>query len=277
VQLPRETTGALLAAGLAERLRRPVTLCNVAVVGATSAGLDAQCEAAAELRPDLAIILVGANDVTHRVPATVAVRHLADAVRQLRAAGTRVVVGTCPDLGTIRPIAQPLRWLARRWSRQLAEAQTVAVVREGGRTVSLGNLLGPTFYASPGTMFGEDRFHPSAIGYRTAAEVVLPAALQALHLVAVDTEVTTAEHPLPVDDAAALAAQRPGTQVRPVEGPERRASTAAAWVRRHASWIRSRSGRSAAAPRPGLAVPSLGEFATKKFAVKKFAAEKGVS
>ena len=80
-----------------------------------------------------------------------------------------MVVGTCPDLGTIRPIQPPLRWLARRWSRQLAAAQTVAVVRAGGRTVSLGDLLGPQFDAAPEQMFGADRFHPSAEGYRAAA------------------------------------------------------------------------------------------------------------
>ena len=54
-----------------------------------------------------------------------------------------VVVGTCPDLGTIQPIRQPLRSLMKRWSRDLAAAQTVAVVEAGGRTVSLGDLIGP--------------------------------------------------------------------------------------------------------------------------------------
>ena len=71
------------------------------------------------------------------------------AVRQLRAAGAQVVVGTCPDLGTVQPIRPPLRWLARRWSRQLAAAQTVAVVEEGAWTVSLADLLGPRFAAEP--------------------------------------------------------------------------------------------------------------------------------
>ena len=87
---------------------------------------------------------------------------------ELRAAGCEVVVGTCPDLGAIRPIKPPLRWLARRWSRQLAAAQTVAVVEAGGRTVSLGDLLGPAFEADPDRMFGADRFHPSAEGYARA-------------------------------------------------------------------------------------------------------------
>ena len=40
----------------------------------------------------------------------------------------------------------------------------MAVVAEGGRTVSLGSLLGPQF-ASDRTMFSSDEFHPSAAGY----------------------------------------------------------------------------------------------------------------
>ena len=59
-------------------------------------------------------------------------------------------MATCPDLGTIRPILPPLRWLARRWSRQLAAAQTVAVGPGRRPTVSLGDLLGPRFDAGPG-------------------------------------------------------------------------------------------------------------------------------
>ena len=43
-----------------------------------------------------------------------------------------------------------------------------------GRTVSLGDLLGPEFAANPREMFGVDNFHPSAEGYATAAMAVLP-------------------------------------------------------------------------------------------------------
>ncbi|MCW3838707.1 SGNH/GDSL hydrolase family protein [Micromonospora yasonensis] len=176
----RETPGALLATGLSRRLLRPVRLHRFAVVGALSAGLKPQVESALEVTPDIAVLLVGGNDVTNRTPPSVAVRYLVDAVRMLRAAGCEVVVGTCPDLGAIRPIQPPLRWLARRWSRQLAAAQTVAVVEAGGWTVSLGDLLGPRFAAEPARMFAWDRFHPSAEGYAVAAAALLPTVLSAL-------------------------------------------------------------------------------------------------
>src|SRR6185369_6545621 len=200
---------------------------------------------------DLAIIFIGANDVTSSASATAAARHLAEAVRELRAAGTEVVVATCPDLGTVQPIQPPLRWLARRWSRQLAEAQTLAVLREGARTVSLGDLVSPAFGASPETMFGDDRFHPSAAGYRAAANAVLPTALQALGLAAPEAT----GRPVPLTDAAALAARRPGTAVQP--------AGAWAWIRRYTSRIRPQPAEAAAARPGGFAVPSLsGELAS---------------
>ena len=124
--------------------------------------------------------MIGANDVTHRVRPPVAVRHLDHAVSRLHELGAEVVVGTCPDLGTVEPVPQPLRWIARRASRQLAAAQTIAVVEAGGRTVSLGDILGPEFAASPSEMFGPDRFHPSVAGYASAAAAMLPSACAAL-------------------------------------------------------------------------------------------------
>ena len=118
--------------------------------------------------PDVAVILIGANDVTHTVLPAASVRFLSEAVRRLREADVAVVVGTCPDLGTVSPLPPPLRQVARVWSRRLAAAQTIAVVEAGGRTVSLGSILGPEFAAAPALLFGPDQFHPSAAGYEAA-------------------------------------------------------------------------------------------------------------
>ncbi|MBL1107205.1 SGNH/GDSL hydrolase family protein [Streptomyces sp. 5-8] len=214
-----QTPGALLASGLAAVAERPVELRNVALPGAQSDDLDRQVAlvlSAVLPVPDICVIMVGANDVTHRMPPTRSVRHLATAVRRLRTAGAEVVVGTCPDLGTIEPVQQPLRWLARRASRQLAAAQTIGVVEQGGRTVSLGDLLGPEFEANPRELFGPDNYHPSAEGYATAAMAVLPTVCAALGLWPADEErpdVSRREGFLPVARAAAEAASEAGTEV----------------------------------------------------------------
>src|SRR6185503_18390829 len=127
-----------------------------------------------------------------------------------------VVVGTCPDLGTIKPIAPPLKQVARAWSRRLAAAQTIAVVEAGGRTVSLGSVLGPEFAAAPALLFGPDRFHPSAAGYAHLASVLLPSVLAALGIITAEDvrpETFRGEAVLPVSYAAVEAVARPGTEV----------------------------------------------------------------
>jgi lysophospholipase L1-like esterase len=221
VHRPRETPGALLATGISRRLHRPVRLHRVAVVGSMSSGLPYQVDAALEYEPDIAIILIGGNDVTHVSARAAAVRHLADAVRRLRATGCKVVVGTCPDIGAIQPIKPPLRWLARKWSRDLAAAQTVAVVEAGGRTVSLGNLLGPMFAADPVRMFSSDHFHPSAEGYARAAAVVLPTVLAALSEIGLgeDDRPAAAGGVRSLPEAAQEAARAAGTEVSAARGP----------------------------------------------------------
>ncbi|MEU0989523.1 SGNH/GDSL hydrolase family protein [Streptomyces sp. NPDC005953] len=224
VRRASQTPGALLASGLAAVAERPVEVCNVAQPGARSDDLERQVTALladTSRQPDICVIMIGANDVTHRIPATESVRHLASAVRRLRTSGAEVVVGTCPDLGTIEPVYQPLRWLARRASRQLAAAQTIVTVEQGGRTVSLGDLLGPEFAANPREMFGADNYHPSAEGYATAAMAMLPTVCAALGVWPESDrpDARRDEGMLPVAKAAAEAAKEAGTEVTGARAP----------------------------------------------------------
>jgi lysophospholipase L1-like esterase len=228
-----ETPGALLASGLAQRAGRRVYLREFAVVGAMSSDLDHQIGRALPSEPDVAVILIGANDVTHTVLPSASVRHLSEGVRRLREAGVAVIVGTCPDLGTIKPIAPPLKQLARSWSRRLAAAQTIAVVEQGGRTVSLGSILGPEFAAAPAMLFGPDQFHPSADGYRSLVTVLLPSTLAALGM-APDDEATPealrGEGVRPVADAAIEAVNTPGTELGGTEVAGSRRGVRGLWV-----------------------------------------------
>ncbi|WP_205473816.1 SGNH/GDSL hydrolase family protein [Nocardioides sp. SYSU D00038] len=180
---PEETFGARLAVRLAKRTRRSVRLTGRAVVGAESSVLAAQLDGLpAAYRPDVAVVVVGGNDVTHRVPVAESVRHLTEAVERLRALGAAVVVGTCPDLGALTAVPQPLRALGARASRQLAAAQREAALAAGAHVVSLAHVVGPFFVTNPDEMFALDRFHPSAAGYRRTAKAVLPSVLAALGL-----------------------------------------------------------------------------------------------
>lgn len=180
-EFPRETLGARLSRKLAKELHRSVRLRTAAIVGAESNRLpDQLASLPKDYQADVAVIVIGGNDVTHRVPVSEAVGYLADCVRALREMGTEVVVGTCPDLGALTPVPQPLRSLGARASRQLALAQQEAVIAAGGRTVSLATVVGPFFITNPAEMFSLDRFHPSSLGYKRTAEAMLPSVLAAL-------------------------------------------------------------------------------------------------
>lgn len=77
----KDTLGGRLARRLARRAGRPVRLRTVAVVGAESKDLAAQLDELGSDEPiDVAVV---------------------------------IVVGTCPDLGALRPVPQPLRVLRR--------------------------------------------------------------------------------------------------------------------------------------------------------------------
>ena len=175
---PEDTPAARLATGLAAATGRPVDLVCLAIVGAQSSAMPEQVATALASfgsgPPHVAVLMIGANDVTHRVRPQVSVRYLDQAVRSLVEVGTGVVVACCPDLGTVQPVPNPLRAIGRWASRTLAAAQALATQQAGGRPVELGAILGPEFSADPGEYFSEDRFHPSSVGYRRAAEVILP-------------------------------------------------------------------------------------------------------
>lgn len=228
-----QTPGAILASSVAEQANRRVYLKSLAVVGAQSYYLAEQVDQAIPIEPDVAIINIGANDVTHKVLPAESVRHLSEAVRRLREAGVQVVVGTCPDLGTVAPIAVPLRQVARTWSRRLAAAQAIAVVESGGRAVSLGDVLGPEFAAHPSDMFGPDLFHPSAQGYASLAGVLLPSVLAALGLALEEEarpQARRGEGVLPIARAAVEAARTPGTELDGTEVGGSRRGVRGLWV-----------------------------------------------
>lgn len=177
----RETLSAVLAAELAKETRRPVHLVNVAKVGAESQDLPGQLAAGLEScpRPDVSVIVAGVNDLTHGRSQSQSAQTLADTTRSLRTAGSQVVVGTCPDLGTVEPLAPPLRQLAGRVSARYATQQAKAAGEAGAHVAPLGELLGKEFARDPKAMFGPDRFHPSARGYATGAYAMMPAVRRA--------------------------------------------------------------------------------------------------
>jgi lysophospholipase L1-like esterase len=193
-----EVPGVLIARGLAERSGQAVRLSTKAIVGATSKGVAGQVDAmfVAGPPPDVAVMMLGANDVTALNGISQSAQRLALTVRKLRSRGAVVIVGTCPDLGVVSAIPQPLRSLAHARTTQLARAQAAAVRGAGGVPVPMAQLLAPRFRTQRELMFSADGFHPSPTAYALAADALLDAVCDALGI--------AAESPVPEDAVAAV-------------------------------------------------------------------------
>lgn len=170
---PADTVGARLAAELAAGgVATDVRM--FAVPGARSQALGGQARSAASWRPGLALIIVGANDLTHFVPPEQAAAQLGDACRTLRAAGAEVVVAPAPDLSVVPWVPPQARLVVRAASAALRQAQTRAAVAAGARVADLEAGSAAAFAADAG-MFSSDRFHPSSAGYAVIAAALSPA------------------------------------------------------------------------------------------------------
>jgi lysophospholipase L1-like esterase len=168
-----DTIGARLSAELAAAgLDTDVRV--FAVPGARSQALAGQVQRAVAWRPELALIIVGANDLTHFVPPRQAAAQLADAVRALRAAGAEVVVAPAPDLSVVPWVPPEMRAAVRTASVALQQAQTGAAEAAGARVAAIGDLSAAGFAADV-SLFSADRFHPSSAGYAVITAALAPA------------------------------------------------------------------------------------------------------
>jgi lysophospholipase L1-like esterase len=148
-----------------------VTLSVQAVPGARSADLAPQVRSAVRAGVDLALIVVGANDLTRLTPPAVGAGLLRDAVTELGKAGARTVVVTAPDMGVIAHVPVAFRDIVSQASRVYAQAQAEAATSAGGTVAFVGPEVFSRFAADE-RLFSADRFHPSAAGYAVIADAI---------------------------------------------------------------------------------------------------------
>ena len=155
-----------------------VDLQVVAVPRAVSAQLSAQVRQVEPLAADLALIVIGANDLARFVPPDDAAAQLGAAVYALKASGTDVVVVPAPDMSSVPFVPPAFRAAVQAACHQLQQRQASAVEAAGGRVADIGDVVGRAFAADPG-LFSRDRFHPSSAGYARIAEALIPHVVEA--------------------------------------------------------------------------------------------------
>jgi lysophospholipase L1-like esterase len=176
---PRDALGPRLAAALTDA-GYDVELAVLAVPGAVTRDLTGQVRRAAPLGVDLAVVVVGANDLARLVPPAQSAAALASALADLRAAGTDVVVVPAPDMSTVPWVPPALRPLVQVASATLQREQAAVARRNGAMVAAVSDAVSAAFGTDP-ALFSADRFHPSSAGYAHIAQALVPHVVAAAH------------------------------------------------------------------------------------------------
>ncbi|GGT14373.1 SGNH/GDSL hydrolase family protein [Streptomyces purpureus] len=159
--------------GWADRLAEHLTAAdarlqyaNLAVRGRLAAQVRAeQLAPAVALRPDLATVVAGVNDLLRpRFSAAEVAGHLEAMFASLTAAGAHVVTLTFPDVGKIAPLARPLRSRVLDLNTHIR----VAAARHG---VTVAETALAAVATDP-RLWTEDRLHASPLGHARIAAAV---------------------------------------------------------------------------------------------------------
>jgi lysophospholipase L1-like esterase len=155
-----------LARALAARLDRPVAWQLVARSGSTSADTLELLRSKRSEAADVALVVVGVNDITHEVPLPLALRQRLHIAHWLQAhRGVRhVVFPALPDMGRFPAVPQPLRWYAGLHAERNNRAQARWAAQHAG--VSHAGMAGVT----DARLFSDDGFHPGPRLYAAVVE-----------------------------------------------------------------------------------------------------------
>ncbi|MFF9035944.1 SGNH/GDSL hydrolase family protein [Streptomyces sp. NPDC014892] len=188
-------------AELLDRHRPGLRYANLAIRGRKAGEVRAeQLAPALAMRPDLATVVAGVNDVLRpRVDLDEVAGHLEAMFAALTAQGATVVTLTAPDVGRITPLARPIgrRVLALNDRVREAAARHGVLVAE---TAAHPVVTDPRLWSA-------DRLHAGPLGHARIAAAVA----QALDLPGSDDTWT---HPLPAEGTDAAAWRAVGAEVR---------------------------------------------------------------
>ncbi|MGW0753535.1 SGNH/GDSL hydrolase family protein [Streptomyces sp. NPDC002587] len=207
-----------------------VRYANLAVRGRKAGQVRAeQLGPALDLRPDLATVVAGVNDMLRpRFDAAEVAGHLEEMFAALTAVGSHVVTVTFPDVGAMVPLARPLGSRVRDLNTRIR----AAAARHGVTVADVGRHA----VATDPRLWTADRLHASPVGH----ERIAAALARAIRLPGSDDGWTLPLPPRPVPGRR----QAAGAELRWVAG------FLGPWIVRRLRGRSSGDGRTA--KRPGL-------------------------
>ncbi len=188
VERPEDALPMLLAQRLANDERRTVRVLNFGWSGARVADLvrDQVTRSTQSLREgeapwlptaDVVVVVIGANDATHRTSPRrfrADMRWVLDQIRR-SAPDARVVLAGVPRFRGALPQLEPLISLIDAYAMLLRRIQRQEAERAGVAFAALADEVPPLVVAagvSVDDVLASDRFHPSPLGYRLWADVI---------------------------------------------------------------------------------------------------------
>jgi lysophospholipase L1-like esterase len=164
----------LVARRVAAETRRRVRLRNLAVSGARVADvLRAQVPLAEHLEPDVALVVIGCNDVTHLTPRRRLRSDMESILGRLRSTGAALVAAGPADM-RCTAFLQPLRSVSRWRGRQVRATIDRVARRAGAAVVALEAATSAAIDRDAAGYFSADGFHPGPAGYAVWAETIAP-------------------------------------------------------------------------------------------------------
>ena len=162
---------------VADALGRPVQLTVLAVSGARIHDVvDQQLPKLLALPPDQApdvvLVSVGANDVTHLTSSNSFRADYLGLLDRMPRSVSVITLGV-PDMGAVPRFAQPLRWLTG-WRGGTIDGIVENMREHGADYVNIADFTGPKFGADPDRYFAADEFHPNDEGYALWTQTVEP-------------------------------------------------------------------------------------------------------
>lgn len=176
---------AALPAQIAQRVAastgRPVHVVSYAQPGARTHDVLTRQLTPGLGAPDVVVLVVGANDVTHLTRTRQLAEDTANLLARLHRLGAPVVMSSLPEFEAMRSVPVVLRAVLRLRAVVVRRVHVRAVLDAGSGVdlVDVRGLVGREFLTNSGLM-SPDRFHPSGAGYSRIADVLAPTVLAAI-------------------------------------------------------------------------------------------------
>ncbi len=174
-----------IAVSSAEFLARnhAVTYQNFAVTGArTSDVLNRQLPQALQFKPDVVLISVCANDVTHLTSLGAIKQNLEQTIDELRTSNPNVsiVLTGAAQMGSVPRFPQPIRYLSKLRTERVNKVVDKIVRGKHVVLAPIAAKTGAAFAKNP-DLFAPDKFHPNTKGYNLWVPVIEQALSEATH------------------------------------------------------------------------------------------------